>query len=222
MEAEPLIGTDAALLRQLFNMPLYDPDGLVQLRGAEAAEAPVKQATMAAPAEVILPAAVVGAPASVPVAPEQTKAPVAPVAPVEQVASVAQPTTGNIPSMGGNAKRVLILVVEPHDVFPPQDQIDFLMKILGAVKHGMEDVAIVNMHGANHTFTALKNQFAPTRILTFGMPRSGYPQLALVQRYQIMKMGGYEVINADALADISLTEALKRALWNTLKQSFGV
>lgn len=221
MEAEPLIGTDPALLRQLFNMPLYDPDRLVELRGEEAAQNPT-------PAAAPRPAA----PAAVPEAPQagvaetraaQAPAPVAEPSPAPAVAPMTQPAVaGSIPSMGGNAKRVLILVVETHDVFPPQDQLDFLMKILGAVKHGMQDVAIVNMHGANHTFKALQNQFAPTKILTFGMPKSGYPQLALVQRYQIMKMGGYEVINADSLADISQTEALKRALWNTLKLSFGV
>lgn len=215
MEAEPLIGTDPALLRQLFNMPLYDPDRLVELRGEEAAQYPT-------PAPAPKPAAPAPVPVSTQAKATQVPPPVVQPTAVPAVAPMAQSAAGSIPCMGGNGKRVLILVVETHDVFPPQDQLDFLMKILGAVRYGMEDVAIVNMHGANHTFKALQNQFAPTRILTFGMPRSGYPQLALVQRYQIMKMGGYEVINADGLADISLTEALKRALWNTLKLSFGV
>lgn len=203
-----LIVDNWQFLQQFITEPLYDVDGFMVPPKAE--EQPAQKA---APTVAMQP---VSAVPNQSVAAQQAVSPAAP----QPAAPVAAPAA-NIPFLGKVGSGVLIIVNEAADVFPPQADLDFLAKILAALKLQLEDVALVNVAQTAHPWPALNQQFRPTRVITFGMGRSGYAALALLQRYIVQDMGAYKVINADSLAAISANENLKRALWNSLKLMFA-
>ncbi|MBY0229356.1 MAG: hypothetical protein K2W96_08770, partial [Gemmataceae bacterium] len=117
----------------------------------------------AAPPAAVQPAAVTPPPASL-TKPEPALPPASePAAPPP----AAEPSGYKI--LGSHRRRVTIIVDSPGSAFLPDDQLNFLTKILEACRMNIGDVAIVNHHTTPVAITALRQQLQPSVILIFGL-----------------------------------------------------
>ena len=72
-------------------------------------------------------------------------------------------------SLGENGKRILILVNYPNIGFLPENDLEFLAKMLAACKLNLGDVAIVNHSEQSLSFEKIKKQFNPLIAIAFGL-----------------------------------------------------
>jgi hypothetical protein len=126
-------------------------------------------------------------------------------------------------SLGKNEKNILIIVEDNTVVFLPDEELQFLMGILGACKLSMADVALVNFYkNPSVRYEHIMQQFRPDKILFFGIdPASlGFP-LAFPD-YQLQKYNGQVYLSAPALNVLSVDKTQKMQLWNCLKNLFEI
>ncbi|MBS1660929.1 MAG: hypothetical protein JST68_07740, partial [Bacteroidetes bacterium] len=107
-------------------------------------------------------------PAAKPVQP--TPAPAAQPAPAQSAQS-AQPIT-TYKFLGNHRRGVTILVNAPGSPFLPDNQLNFLSKILEACRLNLGDVAIVNHASAPINISDLHAQLQPKFVLLFGLEPS--------------------------------------------------
>ena len=112
--------------------------------------------------------------------------------------------------LGGFEKKVLILVEDAQADHLNETDKAYLLKILGAVKLGLEDIALVNL---NRT----KNVESLDAEITISFASN-----AMDTKYTIQTKAGKKVLFADPLSAISKSTELRTALWNALKELFGV
>jgi hypothetical protein len=112
---------------------------------------------------------------------------------------------------GEFGKRILILVEETNEDFLPAEQEAFLLKILGAVQLGFEEIALANTAKSGDWQTELE----PEVILKFGINDQIKPD------YTVTNEQGIQVLNADGLGQIEADVTLKRRLWEALKVMFS-
>lgn len=119
------------------------------------------------------------------------------------------PTT-EIKFLGNNARNILILVNSSQHTYLPENQLEFLTKILGACKLNIGDVAIVNT--ANHPDTqAIINTTQPSQIILFGV-QTNTNNIPSVIAPSISEL----------ITETAEAKAMKSKLWTSLKQMFGV
>lgn len=225
MHEDGLLVEDAQFLRQFLVSDLYAPIGH-KPGHARQAPSPAPDAaaasqttqtnsvpTLVPPAQPVQPAAQLAA-NPLPPAPTPVKTP----SPAPVVVPVAALPQSQIPSYGENAARMLVLVIEPNHDFLASADLELLLKILSSIKRTATDIALVNLGRVGMLpWAALNKQFGPVQVLTFGMPKTGYPALALSQRYAVTSMGAFKTLHADPISAMQGNDTLKRALWNGLK-----
>lgn len=112
---------------------------------------------------------------------------------------------------GNFAKEVLIIFSDNTlDELNAGDE-EFLLKVLGAVDLGLEDVAILNVSQGQDW----KNVLSPTHVLGFGVPE-------LPAGYQITAHDEAAHLYCDALSVIAENVELKKKLWAGLKSMFAL
>ena len=188
--------------------------------------APVIPATVIAPpvtAPPVIPATVTVTPppASVkPAAPliPEASIPPAPTAPVEEPAAYK--------FLGNHRRKVTIIVDSPGAAFLPDDQLNFLTKILEACRMNIGDVAIVNHHTSPVAITALRQQLQPSSILLFGIEPTA---IRLPINFPVFKLQPYDqctYLSAPPLQQLvgntAESKLLKSKLWVCLKTLFDV
>jgi hypothetical protein len=143
---------------------------------------------------------------------------------VQQLVPRQAPASG-IQYLGKNQKWVCLLVDYADDVHLPDQQLAFLTSILQACKLNLGDVAIVNCHRQELSFTELRSQLSCRFLISFGVgaDRIGLHEMPL---FSIGTASDCQLLYACAADDLSngLSEArsLKSKLWSCLKQMFAV
>jgi hypothetical protein len=79
------------------------------------------------------------------------------------------PQTQGYKFLGKNNRHITIIVASPGTAFLPDDELNFLTKILEACRMNIGDVAILNHNTTPITITALRQQLQPVNILLFGV-----------------------------------------------------
>jgi hypothetical protein len=121
--------------------------------------------------------------------------------------------------LGGNAKRITVLVRHHESAFLPENELAFLTKMLDACRLNIGDVSIVNLAtqpiAPEEAATALQAE----KTLCFGL-KSDAPLFSLTQ------LSGKPAIYAPAIeqmvSETADARALKSKLWTALKQMFGL
>jgi hypothetical protein len=129
-------------------------------------------------------------------------------------------------SLGNNRRNVTILVNAPGSPFLPDNQLNFLTKILEACRMNMGDIAIVNHAAAPVNITALREQLQPSVIILFGLDPVA---IRLPINFPVFKLQPYDrctYLSAPAL-DLLVqaseeSKLLKSKLWVCLKSLFEV
>lgn len=89
--------------------------------------------------------------------------------PVEPKQSNNQDTTQRaIKFLGGNKKRIAFIVNCKTDVYLPDNQLDWLGKMLDACKLNLGDVAIANIANSRFTIADIKNELQSTAVILLG------------------------------------------------------
>ncbi len=137
-------------------------------------------------------------------------------------------TTAAVPEkevvfLGGNNRKITIIVWDESAIYLAEESLTFLMGILSACKLTMEDVALVN--AAKNTALSYQNlhtQLQAENLLLFGVtPQQLELPLAFPQ-YQIQKYNGQSYLAAPPLTQLAQDKAEKTKLWNCLKQLFSI
>ncbi|MFM9944332.1 MAG: hypothetical protein ACKVQB_03785 [Bacteroidia bacterium] len=114
-----------------------------------------------------------------------------------------------------SSKKMLMLFDKPN----PSDAIDFLNKILAAIKLGPEDVESKFEINSELLPEIIKNHSG--YLLVWGIEISINPEVAFAkQKYKLHKIGETSLIVCDSLSVVKNDLALKGKLWNCLKEEF--
>ena len=202
---------------------------LVELYGNQLVEKPSAEAPMA----VSIPEAET-AKAAVPVTKPEPVAEAAPVVetapvitkPVEAPAVDAVEETSEKPfirSLGGNARRVLVVVQKEKEAFLPDGELKFLTNILSACGLSIADIALVNLNAVeNKSYGPLTEHFGSRQVLLFdvqpgqlGMPINFPP-------FQVQTFKEIKWVHAPTLHLIEADVAQKKSLWAALKNLFQI
>lgn len=158
-----------------------------------------------------------------PATPVTSTAPVTPLAPA---ASPPSPEPAGYKFLGNHRRKVTIIVDSPGSAFLPDDQLNFLTKILEACRMNIGDVAIVNHDTIPVAITTLRQQLQPSIILIFGLEPTA---IRLPINFPVFKLQPYDqctYLSAPPLqqlvGDTADSKLLKSKLWVCLKTLFDV
>jgi hypothetical protein len=166
------------------------------------------------------------APSTMTTAPQTPPSTPAPSAPAT-TASTSPPTPpAAYKFLGNNRKQVAIVVHSPGIPFLPDNQLQFLTKILEACRMNIGDIAIVNAASAPVVITALRQQLNPTVVLLFGLEPVA---IKLPINFPVFRLQPYDActyLSAPALSLLAQnseeSKLLKSKLWICLKTQFNV
>lgn len=135
----------------------------------------------------------------------------------------AEAEQASIRSLGGNAKRLLILVQKENEAFLPDGELQFLTNILGACGLSVADIALVNFASLTEKgYGNLIEHFGSKQVVLFdvtplqlGMPINFPP-------FQVQAFKDCRYLQAPALHLIEADITLKKNLWAALKNLFGL
>jgi len=137
--------------------------------------------------------------------------------------AVATPATGKagIAFLGNNQKQIAIIVNDPATIYLPDEDLNFLMGVLGACKLSMMDVALVNITKKEHLdYKLIAEELHAEKVLLFGVEPSGIQLPLQFPFYQVQQYNGQVYLSSPALSLIAADKAEKTKLWNCLKQIF--
>ena len=135
-------------------------------------------------------------------------------------------TTQPYKTLGNHRRKVTILVNAAGIPFLPDNQLNFLTKILEACRMNIGDVAIVNHAAAAVNITALREQLQPSVIILFGLEPT---TIRLPINFPVFKLQPYDQCTYLAAPPLEQlvqpsdeSRLLKSKLWVCLKSLFDV
>jgi hypothetical protein len=132
---------------------------------------------------------------------------------------IPQPTKNDgFDYLGENNKYILIVVNNADEKFLSKADLAFLVKIMGAKKWTLEDVAIVNMAKyTNLNFEDLKAFFACNKIVTFGFNPAVLNIVGAVANQKSVYKN-VAILGTWDLTKLQNDVAKKTVFWNQLKE----
>lgn len=124
-------------------------------------------------------------------------------------------------TVGGNEKKILIVVWYEAAPLVPEAELTFLTSILTACKLTLNDVVLINWNNrGDSVYTDLLHRFESRFVLLFdvrpvqfGLPMDFPP-------FQIQAFDSRQYLYAPALQKIREHKGIKTELWNALKKLF--
>jgi hypothetical protein len=128
-----------------------------------------------------------------------------------------------VSALGKNGQNITILVHSPETLYLPDNELDFLMGILGACKLTMADIALINMAQNSYIdYKTLEKDFTAEKIFLFG-PEPASLQLPLsFPYYQVQRYNNQIYLWAPPLLQLQADKMEKSKLWTCLKQIFSI
>lgn len=137
--------------------------------------------------------------------------------------AIAVPQTTPVPSLGKGRKGILIIVDKPDVPYLPDNELEFLTKVLTACQLGLADVAIVNWRKAPHHDTdSMLEQFDASTVLLFDVEPTLFQLPTNLPLYTCYPLQNRNYVAAPALHQIEKTKEAKAQLWTVLKQLFCI
>ncbi len=124
--------------------------------------------------------------------------------------------------LGGNEKKVTVLVHETGVRHLNDADLAQLVKILTACKLSLADIAIVNhaRHAVN--YKQLAGDLQPRYVLLFGVSPAAIELPFTIPLYQVQRHGSTAFIHSVALDVLATDTVAKKSLWDGLKKLFGI
>jgi len=125
--------------------------------------------------------------------------------------------------LGNNAKNILVVVNYTQATHIPDEQMDFLSKIINSCKLSMEDICLVNMcNYPNVAYDVLLKKFNSRNVLLFGVSTNHFGFPFEIPAFQVQQYDKYTIIHSPALQDIKNDEKARGQLWKGLKKIFNI
>lgn len=128
--------------------------------------------------------------------------------------------------LGKNLRRISILVDAKDAAFLPDDQLNFLSKILEACRMNVGDVAIVNHAVQPVNITALRGQLQPSVVLLFGIDPTNIKLPINFPEFKVQPYDDCTYLLAPSLTTMVMpndeARLLKSKLWICLKTLFQI
>ena len=128
--------------------------------------------------------------------------------------------------LGKNRQRIVLIVHFPEDVFLPEDQLSFIIKMLGACHLNLADVAIINSATAAVGIGQLKQQLEPATIILFGVESVSIGLPISFPHFKDQEYAGCNYLFTPPPSELNQEtdqgKLLKSKLWLCLKKMFKV
>lgn len=123
-------------------------------------------------------------------------------------------------TLGGNGKRILILLNQPDAAVIREADLSFLLNILHACRLGMPDVRLLNLAHTGGEHDALLRDHGPATVLLFGASAADIGLPMNFPDYQVQDHGGVRYLSAPDLPALEGDMPAKKRLWAALKHLF--
>jgi hypothetical protein len=127
--------------------------------------------------------------------------------------------------LGAFGKKIVVVVTDPTSLHLNQEDLDFLSKVLTAVKLSLADVAIVNSATQQLEYFALQEQLPAVVALYFGIQPVDIGAPIKFPQFQVQKWNSCTFLYAPAFEEMGpLAQnavALKKELWAALQKIFA-
>ena len=124
-------------------------------------------------------------------------------------------------TLGGNMKKILVIVHYPGSATIEETDLAFLMNILNACRLGLNDVRILNLaHASDKGYADIVKSHEPRTVLLFGVTPADIGMPVLFPENQVQRFADMRFLSAQALDRLRSDDAGKRQLWAALKQLF--
>ncbi len=138
------------------------------------------------------------------------------------------PYSGSTPdsnwkTLGGNGKKILIIINDSTAIHLPDNELTFLIGILGACKLSLADVSIVNLN--NHpeaSYKELTSFFASRVVVLFDKEPASFGLPMSFPHYQIQAFAGISFLYSPSLKNLENDKVEKSKLWVCLKRLFNL
>lgn len=129
--------------------------------------------------------------------------------------------SGKYPYIGGNAKRVLIMVQQDSPRFLSETDFPFLTRILNACKLSLEDVALFNIaHYPEANIEEWMAFFTPRIVLCFGITPLELRLPVDFPLYQLQPWNEGTFLHTAPLCILSADTEERKKCWASLKRLF--
>ena len=145
---------------------------------------------------------------------------------VAKQSETKKPADKHIPVLGGNAKRICIVVADSSHAFMNDEELSWLQKMLQACKLTLGDVAIVNTLSQKTTIATIKKELSPVKMLLLGASSSelelpfNFPPFKLQEHDKCTYL--YAPSAKELNQETKEAKVLKSKLWVSLQQLFEV
>jgi hypothetical protein len=121
---------------------------------------------------------------------------------------------------GQNQKKMLIII--NSDEFDNEQSLNFLRKILAAIKYDLDVDAIIAATSTDNHFqlSALYQNTSPNTVISFGFPPKQLGIYANLRNYAFFSLQEVHYLFCDSLNHIEQQKDLKAALWDALRGRF--
>ncbi len=134
--------------------------------------------------------------------------------------------THNIKYLGQNQKNIIVIVNDPEAAVINDSDLAFLTNVLKACSLSMSDIAIINTHDQEISFSVIKEQLDAEKLLLFDVEPASINLPFSIPFFQVQKYAGSTIISAPAFAIINQpmqqSRLLKSQLWVSLKLLFNI
>lgn len=125
--------------------------------------------------------------------------------------------------LGGNDKDILFISTDLENKYMAEDEMIFLNDLLKACNFTMADIAFINFSSLKEiTFNEINEQFAPKKILIFGITARELVLPFSIPIFQVQKFQEQVFLMCPALSEILHNKELKKLLWNSLQKIFNI
>ena len=127
------------------------------------------------------------------------------------------------PMLGRIKKNILIVVRYPQHEYMPDDQLNFLVSVLGACKLSLDDVGIVNSSKVSSGYyKELMEKFSSTTTLLFGLTPQEFEMPVNFPEFQVQNFNNCTFLHAPVLEKLEADKILKSKLWVSLRKIFNL
>lgn len=125
--------------------------------------------------------------------------------------------------LGENKKNVLLVVRYPDATYLPDNQLNFLVSILGACKLSLADIAILNLANSPiDTYNGVFDHFKSRVTVLFGITAEQFGMPVSFPEFQVQAFNNCTFLHGPTLEMLESDKVLKSKLWVCLRRMFGV
>ncbi len=128
--------------------------------------------------------------------------------------------------LGNNLRKISFVVHYPDAVFLPEDQLEFLSRMLSACHCTIADISVLNAAGAPIDIQELSKQLNPEILFLCGVSAASVNIPELMEPFTITRLQGISMLLLPALNNMNQKteegKQLKTKLWNCLQKLFRV